>query len=67
MFVIYFSFNCRLYRYLLKRGVDCCHVDCTSGRDVITWASLLGRHAEVSQLMDAAIGEIDFTSTDIQG
>jgi hypothetical protein len=33
-----------MFHYLLKRGADACYVERRTGRDVVTWASFLGKY-----------------------
>ena len=57
----------RMFRYLVRRGADCLHVDKNTGRDVIQLATLFGRTRQVERLIDYTLGEIDLMRGDLAG
>ena len=57
----------RMFRFLVRRGVDCCARDIMCDRDVLSWACCLGREAQVQMILQTTMGEIDLMRPDGQG
>ena len=57
----------KMFKFLLKRGVDCCDVDKKTGRDVLGWCCALDRDAETAALLQAAAGDINLNRFDHHG